>query len=87
MAMSIRDPRASELAREVARETGETLTQAVVVALEERLERLKGRRTAGTALEDIMSISRHCSALPEQDPRAPEEILGYGKDGAPDHGD
>ena len=39
MALSIKDPEADRLARELATRTGETLTQAVVVALRERLAR------------------------------------------------
>jgi ribonuclease VapC len=45
MPLSIKNPRAEELAAEVTRVTGETLTEAVIVALEERLERLRGRRS------------------------------------------
>ena len=37
MALSIKDPEADRLAREVAKATGETLTAAVVQSLRERL--------------------------------------------------
>ena len=47
MALSLKDPEADRLAREVAARTGETLTAAVVVALRERLARLRGRSPAG----------------------------------------
>ena len=40
MALSIRNPRAEKLAREVAAESKESLTQAIIHALEDRLERL-----------------------------------------------
>ena len=43
MAISLKDPEADRLAREVAARTGETLTAAVIVALRERLARLKGQ--------------------------------------------
>lgn len=46
MAISLKDPEADRLAREVAARTGETLTRAVIVALRERLVRLKTRRSA-----------------------------------------
>jgi antitoxin VapB len=39
MALSLKDPEADRLAREVAARTGETLTTAVIVALRERLAR------------------------------------------------
>ena len=77
MALSIRNPRAEKLAREVAAESGESLTEAIIRALEERLERIRGRRMAPDIVEEIMKISRRCSALPDQDQRTPEEILGY----------
>jgi antitoxin VapB len=84
MAISIRNPKTEELAREVAAESGENLTQAIMHALEERLERLKGRKTAEDLAEEIMKISERCSALPQLDDRTPEEILGYDSKGVPE---
>ncbi len=81
MALSIKNPEAEALAKEVAESTGETRTQAVITALAERLERLRGRRAAPSIFEAIMGISRHCSSLPELDPRSPDEILGYSRNG------
>ena len=83
MAISIRNPKAEELAREVAAESGENLTQAIIHALEERLVRLKGRKTTEDLAEEIMAISERCSALPQLDDRTPEEILGYDSKGVP----
>ena len=83
MAISIRNPKAEELAREVAAESGEILTQAIIHALEERLVRLKGRKTTEDLAEEIMAISERCSALPQLDDRTPEEILGYDSKGVP----
>lgn len=40
MALSIKDPEADRLAREVAKATGETLTAAVVQSLRERLAQI-----------------------------------------------
>ncbi len=82
MALSIKNDRAERLARQVARETGESLTLAVLHSLEERLEKLKGRRTAPDLAETILSISARCSALPDLDDRSPESILGYDEHGA-----
>ncbi len=81
MALSIKNERAERLAGEVVKETGETLTQAVIRALEERLERLRGRKIVPSTAEAILEISRRCSALPDQDPRRPDEILGYDESG------
>lgn len=83
MAISIRNPKAEQLAREVAEQSGENLTQAIIHALEERLERLKGRKSARNLAEEIQEISRRCSALPELDQRSADEILDYDGRGTP----
>ena len=83
MALSIRNPKAEKLARELAAESGENITQAITHALEERLQRLRGRATATDLAEEIMKISRRCSEIPDQDRRFPDEILGYGPTGVP----
>ena len=84
MALSIRNPQAEKLARELAAESGENITQAITRALEERLQRLRGRSTAIDMAEEIMNISRRCSELPGQDRRSPDDILGYGPTGVPE---
>jgi len=84
MPLSIRNPRAEQLAREVATLSKENLTQAIIHALEERLERLQGRRTSIDVAEEIMKISRRCSSLPDQDTRTADEILGYNQIGIPE---
>jgi len=83
MGISIRNPKAEQLAREVAEQSGESLTQAIIHALEERLERLRGRRSATTLTEEILRISHRCSALPELDQRSSDEILDYDSRGVP----
>jgi antitoxin VapB len=82
VALSIRNAETERLARTVAREAGETLTEAISRALEERLQRLRGRRTADDTTWEILRISRRCSALADLDRRGDEEILGYGDHGA-----
>jgi len=82
MAISIKNDRAEKLARQVAAETGESLTEAVIHSLEERLERLKGRRSAPDLAETLIAIGRRCSSLPDLDTRSADEILGYDDQGA-----
>jgi antitoxin VapB len=77
MALSLKDPDADRLAREVAARTGETLTTAVVVALRERLARLRGVPSRGRLREELRDIARRCAALPTLDERSNDEILGY----------
>jgi antitoxin VapB len=75
MGISLKNDKAEKLARQVAAETGESLTDAIIGALEERLERLKGRRSAPDLAEALMTISRRCSSLPDLDTRSANEIL------------
>jgi len=56
MPITIKNDRAEKLAREVAAETGESLTDAVIHSLEERLERLKGLRSAPGLPATLMDI-------------------------------
>jgi len=78
MELSIKDPEADRLARALAQRTGETLTQAVINALRERLAREQRKDQAVESLvEDVMEIGRHCAALPLLDARSAEDILGY----------
>ncbi len=83
MALSIKDPEADRLARELAARTGETLTQAIVVALRERLARETGRSRAVPLSEDLAAIRRRCAALPVLDDRCADEILAYDPTGLP----
>lgn len=81
MGLSIKSDRAERLARQVSAETGESLTDAIIHSLEERLDRLKGRQSAPDLAETLMAISRRSSALPDLDPRKAGEILGYDETG------
>ncbi len=82
MPLSIKDPEADRLARQVAKLTGETLTGAIVQSLRERLVRVQRRRGPGLA-DELLKIGERCAQLPVQDSRSPEEILGYDAHGLP----
>jgi len=83
MALSLKDPEADRLAREVARKTGETLTTAIVVALRERLARLKGTPRRRPLRDELREIAARCAALPTIDHRPEDDILGYDEGGLP----
>jgi antitoxin VapB len=83
MALNIKDERTDHLAREVAKQAGETITEAIRVSLEERLQRLSGRRRASTRTEKLHEILRRVDALPKIDNRTEDEILGYDENGIP----
>lgn len=83
MAFSIENPKAERLARELAEETGEGLTEAVTRALEERLIRVRGKTKAPSLRAELAAIRKRCSSLPVLDRRTPDEILGYDENGLP----
>lgn len=83
MALSVKNPEADRLAREVAARTGETLTTAVVVALRERLARLRGRPRRRRLRDELRDIAQRCAQLPTLDDRSDDEILAYDQRGLP----
>lgn len=83
MAINIKNAEAESLARLVAQEAGETVTEAVTQSLRDRLAKLRARRVADHRLDQILELARGCSSLPDLDRRAPDEILGYGENGLP----
>lgn len=84
MALSIKSDEADRLAREVAALTGESLTEAVTNSLRERLERERLRRGRKSSIaERLNALAERCGALPDIDPRSPEELIGYDEYGLP----
>ena len=83
MALNIKDDGADRLVRELAAETGESITTAVAVAVRERLERLRGAAPRGRRRQELTDIAGRSAGRPLRDRRSPEEILGYGHDGLP----
>jgi len=88
MAMNIKNATVERLATEVARLTGETKTEAIRKALEERKRRINGP-TAGDRRAAVLAFlkKRVWPALPKREvgralTRAEEDaILGYGPEG------
>lgn len=82
MPRSINSDEADRLARELASQTGESLTEALVVALQERLARQHARHGPPMSVR-LRRLRSDVAALPVLDPRAPEEIIGYDSNGLP----
>lgn len=82
MALSIKNDEADQLARELAGTTGETITEAIVVALRERLERERDRRAPGLP-DRLRRLAQEVAALPVHDDRSPDELVGYDHRGLP----
>ena len=83
MALNIKNPVAEQLANELAVETGETLTEAVIVSLRERLASCKRRQPSARLLRDIAELQAGVRAQPDRDVRSADEILGYDSFGLP----
>jgi antitoxin VapB len=71
--LNIKNEDACRLAHELAQQNGETVTQAVTIALKERLERQKPRRKAGLA-KWLNEVTRETAAL-MNDGRTSKEIM------------
>lgn len=82
MPISIKDPETDRLARALAAATGESLTEAIRRALQDRLERETQRSRRGIGIE-VRRIQERLAALPVLDPRSAEELLGYDDHGLP----
>ncbi|MFT4254240.1 MAG: type II toxin-antitoxin system VapB family antitoxin [Caulobacter sp.] len=83
MSLYIRNAEADRLARELIERTGETLTEAVVVALRERLERTPDKADDLEArLARIRAIQDRVAAAPVLREGSDEELL-YDADGLP----
>ena len=87
MALSIKNREVEALARELARISGKSITEAVRDSLKRELERAKVIAAVlpkdDDYVERILEIGRQCAALPVLDGRGADEILGYGEDGLP----
>ncbi len=92
MALTIKNAEVERLATEVARLTGETKTQAIRVALEERRRRLHaGIDPAAREAEILRWLETEIwSQIPPElrgqphDNARDDAILGYGSDGVPE---
>ena len=80
--MNIASAKVDELARRLARLTGEDVETAVERAIAERLSRV-----AGSAPADRQAAMRkffdRVSRMPVKDSRSADDIIGYGPDGLP----
>jgi len=82
MAISIKDPETDRLARALAAATGESLTEAIRRALQDRLERESRRSRRGIGVE-VRRIQERLGRRPVLDPRPADEIVGYDDLGVP----
>ncbi len=83
--LNIKNEEAHELAAELSRMTGDSLTTVVTEALRERLERAKRHSGREGIAERLLALGREISKLPVLDPRPIQEIMDdmYDEDGLP----
>jgi antitoxin VapB len=74
MAMNIKNTEAERLARKVAQLNGETITTAIIVALEERLERQQRGARGESRMEWLNRISTETAAI-MNDGRTSKELV------------
>ncbi len=77
MPLNIKHPEADQLARALAENRGQTITEAVISALREQLQREEARGSCLSLKEELLSIGDRCAALPEFDTRNPDEIMKH----------
>jgi len=83
VALNIKDPETDRLARELSEATGESITVAARIALEERLTRVRARNRAAGQAAELDAIIRRGRARTMLDERSGDDILGYGEHGLP----
>ena len=82
MAISIRNKKAEQLAREVAEACDTSMTQVIIEALEDKKQKLQhGRGTEEARFLEIQAVGKRCAFLPDKDTRPADEILGYDERG------
>lgn len=83
MPLNIKDAETQALTKRLASLTGESLTQAVKQAVQERLAQVEKTRGAIRLADELDHIALHCANLPRRDRRSAEQIIGYDERGLP----
>lgn len=82
MGINVKNRQVEERLRELCRLTGESVTEAIGKAVEQRLVSI-GNRTSSMGLKDaLLSLGQECARLPDLDTRSSDEILGYNQEGS-----
>jgi antitoxin VapB len=81
MALNIKDTITDALARELAAQTGESLTDAIRIAMSERLARVRRQAAMSGRAADLQRFIDRGRQRATLDNRTPEEILGYDENG------
>jgi antitoxin VapB len=84
MSLNIKNAETHKLAKQLSRETGESLTTAVTTALRERLERIRSRRRrkSDALYADLIALGKRGAAL-APGPHLDHAELLYDENGLP----
>jgi antitoxin VapB len=82
MSLNIKEPEAHKLAQQLARETGETMTAAVIQAIRERLEAVRRRRKRDAMHAALTAIAKRGASL-YKGPNVDHADLLYDEKGLP----
>jgi antitoxin VapB len=85
MGVFIKKQQAEAKIRELAARTGETLTEAIERAVDDRLAKLgpPPKRKGRVDRKKLAEVLAYFDSLPVDDPRSPDEIIGYDDNGVP----
>jgi antitoxin VapB len=84
MPLSIKDSETDRLARQLASQTGETITDALKKALSERLAREKRKRTRAGLSRRLLEIGQRCALHMDKSARSLDhDDLLYDEKGLP----
>ncbi len=82
MSLNIKDPETHKLARDLARETGQSMTKVVTEALRKELDAVRRRKGRRNMAEDLLAIARRFRRR-VKGPVVPHEELLYDERGLP----
>lgn len=81
--LNIKDPEVYRMVREIADQTGQTLTDVVRHAVKREHDRVKRTKPDTILIAQLMEIADRCASLPVLDDRSDDEIIGYDEYGVP----
>ena len=81
MALHITNPVVEQKVRDLASITGESMTDAIGTAVEERISRVKSSPKPDPTVEEILQLVRSFNLQPINEGVTEDEILGYGPNG------
>jgi antitoxin VapB len=80
--LNVKNEQAYRLAAQLAELKGESLTEAVLKSLQERLDR-EWLKPKDDIVQRLLAIGERLASAPTYDERTPDEIIGYDEYGVP----